>query len=635
MQCKSAVLLLAVSLASLVPSGCTRQSRAGMRVIVLGIDGMDPGFLERHWAQLPNLDRLRHEGGFKRLATTMPPQSPVAWSTFITGLSPDGHGIYDFVHRDPETRTPLSSIAETHPGRKLGIGSYLLPLSADRIEAQRRGTPFWKMLAEHGVPATILRMPTDFPPVDCEAHSLAGMGTPDLRGTFGTFSFYTDHEEWKNRQVTGGDVFTVPVENHRATLRLPGPVNPLRREQPETYLNVDVFIDPNEPVARFDVGERRVVLKPGELSEWIPVRFPLLSALASAQGMIRIQVKELRPHFAVYISPVNIDPRAPAMPISAPESYSRDLARDLGAYYTQGMPYDTAALRHGVFTRQEYLAHSREVSRQTIGLLRSGIERFREGILFFHFFGIDQDAHMLWGSYDEELLETYKLVDETIGWVREKAADATLVVMSDHGFARFDRAIHLNTWLMQEGFLWLTGPSNLGDEASFANVDWSRTRAYAVGLNSIYVNQKSRERDGIVAAGEETRQVRGEITERLLRFRDPSNGKPVVLSVAEPSASEDKLTHAPDLIVGYAPGYRASWQSALGAVPGTLLEDNLDEWRGDHCIDAKSVPGVLLSNRKTNVDHPRLEDLTVTLLEAFGVRKEDRMGGRNLYPPWR
>jgi len=293
------------------------------------------------------------------------------------------------------------------------------------------------------------------------------------------------------------------------------------------------------------------------------------------------------------------------------------------------MPYDTAALRHGIFTRQEYLAHSREVSRQTIGLLRSGIERFREGILFFHFFGIDQDAHMLWGSYDEELLETYKLVDETIGWVREKAADATLVVMSDHGFARFDRAVHLNTWLMQEGFLWPTRPSNLSDEASFANVDWSRTRAYAVGLNSIYVNQKSRERDGIVAEGEETRQVRAEITERLLRFRDPSNSKPVVLSVGAP---EGKLAHAPDLIVGYAPGYRASWQSALGAIPGTPLEDNLDEWRGDHCIDPKSVPGVLLSNRKTDVEDPRLEDLTVTLPEAFGVRKEDRMGGRNLYP---
>jgi predicted AlkP superfamily phosphohydrolase/phosphomutase len=171
----------------------------------------------------------------------------------------------------------------------------------------------------------------------------------------------------------------------------------------------------------------------------------------------------------------------------------------------------------------------------------------------------------------------------------------------------------------------------------FDNVDWSRTRAYAAGLNSVYVNQKLRERDGIVAAGEETRQVQSEIEERLLRFRDPSSGKAVVLSVMAPGASQpqERLAHAPELIVGYAPGYRASWQTALGAVPGTLIEDNLDEWRGDHCIDPKSVPGVLLSTRKTVVGDPRLEDLTVTLLEAFGVEKENRMSGRNLYPKGR
>lgn len=621
---------LAVAAAWLGCGGCGKPGAGGARIIVLGIDGMDPGFLERHWGELPHLDRLRREGGLKRLTTTMPPQSPVAWSTFITGEAPEAHGIHDFVHRDPETRMPLSSIAVTHPGWKWEIGPYRLPLTADRVEAQRRGTPFWKTLAEHGVPATILRMPTDFPPVKCEAHALAGMGTPDLRGTTGTFAFFTDRPEWAGRRLTGGEVVAVRVENHHATLRLPGPVNPLRREQPETHLDLEVFVDPEEEAARFDVGERRVVLKPGEWSEWIPVRFALLPAVAGAEGMIRIWVKELRPRFAVYVSPVNIDPRAPAMPISEPASYSRELARGLGAYYTQGMPHDTAALRHGVFTREQYRAHSLDVSRQTIGLLRAGVESFREGVLFFHFFGIDQDAHMLWGRYDAELLETYKLVDETIGWVREKAGDATLVVMSDHGFARFDRAVHLNTWLLREGYLWLTVPSSAGSGALFAQVDWSRTRAYAMGLNSIYINQKGRERGGIVAAGEEARLLRGEIADRLLRFRDPDNGKAVVLSVA--STGSDQSPHAPDLMVGYAPGYRASWETALGAVPVTLIEDNADEWRGDHCIDPGSVPGVLLSNRGTAVADPRLEDLTVTILETFGVAKDGRMSGRNLYP---
>lgn len=589
-----------------VAASCSHRV-TGIRMIVLGIDGLDPVFLEKHWSELPNLDRLRREGEFKRLATTMPPQSPVAWSTFITGLSPDGHGIYDFIHRDPATRMPRSSMTETKPGRRLELGPYSLPLTRDRIENQRRGTPFWQILADAGVSATILRMPTDFPPVECEAHSLAGMGTPDLLGTFGTFSFYTNRDDWKNRKLTGGAVFPMTLTNSHAVLRLPGPV--------QTNQNIDVYVDPTEPVARFDIGNRRVVVKQGELSDWIPVRFPLVPVLTDVPGMIRIYAKELHPHFSVYVSPVNIDPRDPAMPVSEPKSFSRDLAAATGAFYTQGMPYDTAALRHGVFTRGEYRAHSAEVSRQTIRLLHSALGNFRDGILFFHFFGLDQDSHMLWGRYGEELLETYKLVDGMIGEVHQKAGDATLIVMSDHGFARFDRAVHLNTWLMREGFLRLTQPGMTGDDELFVNVDWPRTKAYALGLNSVYFNAEP---------GEDKQEVIAEIKQRLLSLRDPENGNAVVTSVAETASG-------PDLIVGYAPGYRGSWQTALGAVPGKLIEDNVDEWRGDHCMDPLAVPGVLLSNRKSTLADPRIEDLTVTILEAFGARKEERMKGRNLY----
>jgi len=202
--------------------------------------------------------------------------------------------------------------------------------------------------------------------------------------------------------------------------------------------------------------------------------------------------------------------------------------------------------------------------------------------------------------------------------VRQKAGDATLIVLSDHGFARFDRAVHLNTWLMREGFLRLDKPWMTGDEELFANVDWPRTKAYALGLNSIYINRQ---------ADVEAEGIASEIRSRLLSLRDPANGNTVVRSVAAVKGGET----APDLIVGYAPGYRGSWQSALGAVPGVLMEDNRDEWRGDHCMDPESVPGVLLSNRKSQVNDPRLEDLTVTILEMFGARKEERMKGRNLF----
>lgn len=620
----AAVVTLAAAAALLTLPACRLSRPAYPRVIVLGVDGMDPGFVERHWKDLPNLDAMRQEGGFRRLATTMPPQSPVAWSTFITGLGPDGHGIYDFVHRDPATRLPRTSMSEIQPGRRFTLGSWFLPLSADKIVNLRGGTPFWQLLAGAGVPATVLRMPTDFPPVDCEAHSLAGMGTPDLLGTFGTFSFFTDRPEWRGRQLTGGVAEMVEVKNGVVLLRVKGPANPLQAHadrQPSGF-EIRVTIDPAQAAARLDVDGRPVLLKQGETSDWIPVRFPFLpGGLAGAHGMIRIYAKELGPHFGIYVSPVNIDPRVPSMPISEPGAFAGELASQIHeAYYTQGMPYDTAALRHGVFSRDEYRAHSREVSRQSIALLMAGLDRFREGLLFFHFFGVDQDAHMLWGRFDEELLETYRLVDQTLGEVRRKAPDATVIVMSDHGFARFDRAVHLNTWLMREGFLRLRQPGLTGDQELFANVDWERTRAYGLGLNSLYLN---RQPDG-------EGDVLGEIESRLLTWRDPANGNQVVTSVLRP---QSRSAMAPALIVGYAFGYRGSWQTALGAVPDVTIADNSDEWRGDHCIDPKAVPGVLLSNRPIGAEAPRLEDLTVTMLELYGVSKEPRMKGRNVFTP--
>lgn len=605
---------------------------ATRRMIVLGIDGMDPTFLERHWDDLPELNRLRREGEFRRLGTTIPPQSPVAWSTFITGLDPGGHGIFDFVHRDSVTMAPFSSIARTVPPKhQFSLGEYILPLAGGGVANLREGTPFWMTLSRLGVPATILRMPTDFPPLECEAHSLAGMGTPDLLGTFGTFAFFTDQEDWQRRKAGGGEIFTVRLEDHHARLRVPGPANSLRKGGPPTHIDIDVFVDPERGVARFDLQNRRMVLGQGEWSEWLPVEFPLISGLASAEGMIRIYAKELHPGFSVYVSPVNIDPLSPAVRISQPTAYGAELASEIGRYYTQGMPYDTAALRHGVFTREEYLTQSRQVSQQTLGLLRAALPGFQSGLLFFHFFGIDQDSHMLWGEYQEELLNTYKLVDKTIGWVRMNAPDATLIVMSDHGFASFDRAFNLNTWLMKEGFL-ARSASAEEDADPLKRIDWTRTKAYALGLNGLYVNQLFRETAGIVAEGEETDQVVQELSDKLLRFRDPKTGAKVVLSLLEPRRQlhGDAMENAPDLIVGYAPGYRASWETALGEVSATVVEDNTDEWRGDHCIDSTFVPGVLLSNHKFEVDDPRIEDLTATILAEFGAYGSEKLRGRNL-----
>ncbi|MEK7408184.1 MAG: alkaline phosphatase family protein [Acidobacteriota bacterium] len=611
------------------------ESRArGKRVIVLGIDGMDPQFLERHWDGLPNLDRLRRGGDYKRLATSVPPQSPVAWSSFITGAEPGFHGIYDFIHRDPATRMPFSSMAETvPPKRHLSIGPYRIPLSSGAVRSFRRGRAFWQMLEEHGIPAAVLRMPINFPPVESKGPTLAGMGTPDLRGTLGTFTFYTDDPGEQTRVVPGGRIVRVTRSGSDATLRLEGPENTLLKARPPTEVTLTVHVDPSQPVARFDVDDAQVVLREGEWSEWIPVRFPLIWGIRSVSGIIRIYAQRFRPRFRVYVTPVNIDPSAPALPLSTPASYSRELAEALGPYYTQGIAEDTAALRQGVFSRAEYQAQSRLVAREQLALLQHALDQFGEGLLFFHFMGLDQNSHVLWGRHEDELLETYQLVDRAIGRVMERAAGATLIVMSDHGFAAFDRAVHLNTWLWREGFLALDAPGNASDEELFPHVDWSRTQAYALGLTSLYLNQAGRERDGVVTPGPESEEVIARIKQRLEEYRDPETGKAVVESVHDPRTEwrGSQLAAAPDLIVGYAPGYRGSWQTALGAVPRAVIEDNKDEWAADHCMAASRVPGVFLSNRRSRVADPRLPDVTATVLAEFGVPLPPQMTGRPVF----
>ena len=550
-------------------------------------------------------------------------------------MDPGGHGIYDFVHRNPETLTPFSSMAQAaEGGRTLSIGPYLLPLSQGHVTSFRKGTAFWQILAEHDVPTNIIRMPTNFPPIECdEGHAVSGMGTPDLRGTFGTFAFYTDDPKQETRQVPGGQIVHVELDDYQAALRVQGPDNTLRKDHAPTYVDMTVHVDPSQPVARIDLDDSQIILREGEWSDWVHVHFPLIPGLKSAAGMFRIYAKKLRPNFELYVSPINIDPADPELPITAPASYSTQLARSIGPFYTQGMAQDTSAFRQAVFNRDEYISQSRQVSEQNLKLLRYGLDHFKEGVLFFHFFGIDQNSHMLWGKYEDQLLDTYKLVDNTIGWVREKAGNAHLIVMSDHGFTSFDRAVHLNTWLMRENFLTLDDPKNTGQEELFAHVDWSRTQAYSVGLNGLYLNLQGRERDGIVAPGAEADSVLRKIKERLLEFRDPDNGKPVVYSLTLPRKEfhGDALESAPDMLVGYYPGYRSSWQTALGAVPAKLVEDNTEEWRGDHCIASKFVPGVLISNRKSRVEDPHLYDLTVSILNEFGVPAGPGMIGHTIY----
>jgi predicted AlkP superfamily phosphohydrolase/phosphomutase len=305
----------------------------------------------------------------------------------------------------------------------------------------------------------------------------------------------------------------------------------------------------------------------------------------------------------------------------------------VGPYYTQGIAEDTSAYRAGVFTKDEFLMQSRKVLADSLRMFRYELDRFSSGLLFYYFSSVDQNAHMLWGRYDNDLLEIYKAMDQAIGEAMQKAgADTRLVVMSDHGFARFDRAVHLNTFLMQNGFLTLDDPKNVGDAEVFAHVDWTRTVAYAVGLNGVYISVEGRENGGIVPPADK-QAIAEKVAARLKEFKDPATGENVVDEVYFPETSFKgrNLKYSPDLFVGFRRGFRASWQTALGAVPKLTVEDNTQAWIGDHCMASNQVPGVILSNRKIKLGAPQLVDITATVLNEFGVSKPAAMIGQSVF----
>lgn len=610
-------------------AACGTKTTAARRVIVLGADGMDPLFVEAHFDALPNLRRLAARGQYTHLGTSNPPQSPVAWSTFSTGADPAVNGIFDFVHRDPATLQPFSSLGVTHPPRfTLPLGPWLLPLSKGTVESFRHGQTFWEVLSAAGISVALMRMPATYPPGRICGHALAGMGVPDLLGTFGTFTLYSDSPFESSRAVSGGRIVQVRLDSGHLEVPIEGPANSLRKDQRPSTIPLVVDVDPLRPAALFQVAGRSLLLKEGDWSPWIRAEFPLIPGLVSAHGMFRLYVNQVHPGFRLYLSAINIDPYSPDLPISAPASYSATLARAIGPYSTQGIREDTAALREGALTLAEYQAQSRHVFQEDLAALRHSLAAYTSGLLFFYFSATDQDAHMFYGKHDGLLLETYRRVDTAIGEVLDSGKFDDLIVMSDHGFAPFHRGINLNTWLLENGYLALDDPRNTGPDELFAHVDWSRTRAYTLGLNCLYLNLAGREKNGIVPAADASRLL-AEIRAKLLALRDPENNQVPITSVTRPTPAPTRF--APDLIVGFARGYRISWSGALGTVEAALFSTNTDAWVADHCMDPQAVPGILFSTRRTAIANPELKDLTVTLLHLYGQKPTSEMSGRNLY----
>ena len=628
--------------------------RGKQKVVILAIDGMDPQLLKQFMREgkMPNFSRLANEGSFHLLTTSIPPQSPVAWSNLITGMNAGGHGIFDFIHRDPKTLDLYFSTSRIEGTKhEIRLGQWVIPLGSGSAEQLRKGPAFWQILDRHGIPNSIFRIPANFPPVAAKGETLSGMGTPDLRGTYGTFSFYTDDPTAMAGAVEGGRIIQVQVENSKVRANLIGPDNTFRSGSPPATEPFDLAVDPLEPVARFAVQGHDFVLSEGEWSDWVHVKFKLVPLLVNVQGICRFYLKQVHPRLQLYVSPINIDPAQPALPISTPARYSRVLSQETGDFYTQGIAEDTKALSDGVLDDDEYLQQARTVLAEDRRIFDSEFPKFSQGVFFFYFSSLDLNSHMFWRlmdpkhpAYDAALAakngtaiaEFYQQIDQVLGEVLPKLDQQTiLLVLSDHGFASYSRSFNLNTWLVQNGYIKLKDRAETDSGEPFANVDWSRTRAYGLGLNGLYINLQGRERYGTVRPGAEADALIKEIKEKLLSVRDPEKGLPVItrLDVASEVYQGPYSRSGPDLLVGYNRGYRAGWRTILGDFPADVLEDNTNRWSGDHCIDYTLVPGVLLSNRKIASAAPALTDIAPTILAEFGIAKSKDMIGRSIFSP--
>ena len=644
-----------VLLAILVAAGCGGNDAAELypvKVFIFGFDGMEPTIVEEEMAagRMPNFSKLAAAGGYSLLGTSLPPESPVAWANFNTGADSGVHGIFDFIHlKEVDGGIALQNATSrtTEPESFISLFGYRLPLGGG-TEPTVAGKFFWERLAERGVPVSIVRVPSNYPPRGSGARTFSGMGTPDVLGTYGVFSYYTDDPPLNALEMRkSGSAHVMPLDRADGVIEtvLRGPRNvclpPLIEGRPSPYATVPLIIYPDAErgVARIDIADRIVILKVGEWSEWVPVRFPLIPGLYDVAGIVRLYLKELGPHLRLYASPVNVDPVDPAVAISTPAHACRHLAKVIGRYYTQGMAEDTQANRFEVLDTAEFLEQAKLVLDERERMLDHEIARFNAvgGCTFFYFSTTDLTAHMLFKYMDQEhpaydseggrrfggkLREIYREMDRILGEaVLRLPADTRVVVMSDHGFKSFRRQFSLNTWLFENGFLSLRRPDRQGKGQQFSNVDLSKTQAFALGFSGIYLN---------LPACPDPERTKAEIIDGLLAYRDPVNGARVVKAVhrREDVYRGPMTKKAPDLIVGFDVYYGASESSVLGTVPRELISDVTDAWSGSHLMDPSVVPGILLVNGPITVPDPQLIDLTKSILMEFDIDAPDLEGRR-------
>lgn len=652
------------------------------KLVVLGFDGMDPDLVERYAAEgkLPNISRLMKQGGLYQLETTHSPESPTAWASFATGVNAGKHNIYDFLVRDTQTYLPDLGMVKREPPRFLFD---YIPVSKPKLTSLRGGTSFWVTAGQAGVRSSILTVPVTFPPEDVpNGELLSGLPLPDIRGTMGTFYYFaTDLSRYEEGNTEfGGILKRLVFDGNLANGELVGPPNPIVRQQirevrqkgqlsegdraqlAELEAEEDVRVpftvrwNREARTANISIGGEDVHLAEGQWSKWINLDFRI-NFLVRVHGMAQLYLIKASNDLQLYISPVNWQPENPPAPMSSPASFAGEIYERLGPYRTLGWAEATWPLNEDRLDEKTFMDDLYRAFDDRAQVILNRIDAKRWDLMVGVIESTDRVQHMMWRlidpghpMYDAQLAakfgdsieRVYRRCDEFVGQAIERLdPDTPVLIVSDHGFHSFRYSVNLNTWLVEKGYMVLVGqrPGEkklddlFGGGQFWENVDWSRTRAYAMGLGQIYFNLKGRESKGIVSEGAEYQQLTEQLTKDLLEMLDPANGNRIVSAVYPRAVySGPFLGNASDLQVGMEEGYRVSWQTALGGTPQGVVYPNMKKWSGDHgAYDYKTTAGVLISSRKIEGDAPRIIDIAPTVLKYFGVAIPKDIDGKALF----
>ena len=663
-------------------SPARRESRFTQKLVILGFDGMDPDLVERYAAQgkLPNIQKLMDQGGLHRLETTHSPESPTAWASFATGVNAGKHNIYDFLVRDTRTYLPDLGMVKREPPRF--IFNYI-PVAAPKLTSLRGGTSFWLTAGEGGVRSSILTVPVTFPPETVpNGELLSGLPLPDIRGTMGTFYYFaTDLSRYEEGNTEfGGILRRLVFDGNTANGDLVGPPNPIVRQQlrelrakgqlsesdrtevaelearEDVRLPFTVTWNREAKTANVEIAGEDIHLAEGQWSRWVELEFRI-NFLTRVHGMAQLYLIKAANDLQLYISPVNWQPDNPPAPISAPESFAADLYERLGPYRTLGWAEATWPLNEDRLDEQQFMEDLYRAFDDRAQVILNRIDSKQWDLLVGVIESTDRVQHMMWrlidpahpmynaqlaAKFGDSIERVYRRCDEFVGEVLKRLDPGTAVlIVSDHGFHSFRYSVNLNTWLVEKGYMTLKGqrPGEkklddlFGGGQFWENVDWSRTRAYSMGLGQIYFNLKGRESQGIVSEGAEYAQLTEQLSKDLLEMRDPNNGNVIVRAVYPRSVySGPYLENASDLQVGMEDGYRVSWQTSLGGTPPGIVYANMKKWSGDHgSYDYLTTAGVLVSSRKIEGEATRIIDIAPTVLKYFGLDIPKEIDGRPLF----